>query len=311
MRALYSYGKVGIPVYRLGLPPLEGVSPVPESPFVRRANTVFAYVVDLEVFGDAFFPSYTEGDNTMVVATDSMKNFVLAHAADFAGATPEEFLHWIGTRFLARYRHIERVHLRATEIPWSPVLVPAADSFTTSETAVRFHHAERAWASLSLQRDGDAVVVVEHQSGLRGLELMKTGGSAFTGYIQDEYTTLPETTDRPLYVALDVSWRYGSPADLLDPAHARYVAPEQVRDVAQVLFATLADRSIQQLLYCLGQRLLERFPALAEVELVAQNRTRQVLSVSPSQPASKVATDPFPAYGCIRLTLQRSESEGT
>lgn len=312
MSVRFSYGKLGVPVYLLGVPPLVGLRPIPESPVRERPNTVFAYELELEVFGESLLPSYTEGDNTMIVATDSMKNFILHHALDFPGTTPEALLHWIGTRFLTCYPHLSRVRLSALEIPSQPIAIPVDGVFVSSQTAVRFARGERAWTTLTIERTGSGLEVREHESGLRGLEVMKVGGSSFVGYIKDEYTTLPETTDRPLYVALDIAWRYEEPAAALEPQPSAYVAPEQVRDLAQVLFTTMADRSIQQLLYCLAQRMLERFPSLAEVALVGQNRTRQVVGISPADPSRKVLTDPFPAYGCIRLAMQRPiEKEAT
>ena len=36
---------------------------------------------------------------------------------------------------------------------------------------------------------------------------MKLTGSSFEGFVRDEYTTLPESRDRPLFVHLDVHWR--------------------------------------------------------------------------------------------------------
>ncbi|HEU0113296.1 MAG TPA: 2-oxo-4-hydroxy-4-carboxy-5-ureidoimidazoline decarboxylase, partial [Thermomicrobiales bacterium] len=72
-----SYGKRRVPVYRVYARPLEGVAAVPESTFRGRSNTLLAAEVDVEVFGDDFLPAYTVGDNSTVVATDSMKNFIL------------------------------------------------------------------------------------------------------------------------------------------------------------------------------------------------------------------------------------------
>ncbi|WP_338131253.1 hypothetical protein [Cohnella rhizosphaerae] len=33
-------------------------------------------------------------------------------------------------------------------------------------------------------------------------------GSSFYGFIRDEYTTLPEAKDRPLFIFLDILWTY-------------------------------------------------------------------------------------------------------
>ena len=63
-----SYGKLRVPVHRIS------------------GDDVFACEVSVEVLGDNFEPAYTEGDNSNVVATDTMKNFILREAAAYPGA---------------------------------------------------------------------------------------------------------------------------------------------------------------------------------------------------------------------------------
>jgi urate oxidase len=55
----------------------------------------------------------------------------------------------------------------------------------------------------------------------------------------------------------------------------------------------------------MGHRLLERFPQLASVTFDAQNRTRDLVVASEVDEKVKVYTDPFTAYGNIKLTLRR------
>ena len=55
----------------------------------KRAAPPFAASVTIDVFGERFAAAYTEGDNREVVATDTMKNFVYATAADFDGRSLE------------------------------------------------------------------------------------------------------------------------------------------------------------------------------------------------------------------------------
>ena len=49
-----------------------------------RPNPVFGASVKLLIYGDAFWQTYTTGDNTGLVATDSMKNFIQRAAAKCA-----------------------------------------------------------------------------------------------------------------------------------------------------------------------------------------------------------------------------------
>ena len=84
-------------------------------------------------------------------------------------------------------------------------------------------------------------------------------------FARDDATTLPERADRPLFIHLDVHWRYADPADALAGDPARYVAAAQVRDVVCAVFHEFVSESIQHLVHEMGQRLLERFAVLAEV----------------------------------------------
>ncbi|HYP41348.1 MAG TPA: urate oxidase, partial [Chloroflexia bacterium] len=73
MSAEISYGKAEISLYRIYAKPMSGLTAIPESAFTGRDNNLFAVEVEVEVFGDNFLPAYTEGDNSNVVATDTMK----------------------------------------------------------------------------------------------------------------------------------------------------------------------------------------------------------------------------------------------
>ena len=121
----------------------------------------------------------------------------------------------------------------------------------------------------------------------------------------EQALALARAEDRPLFIALDVGWEYADPADMLAPDHARYVAAEQVRDVVAAVFHEFVSESIQHLVHEMGQRLLERFPHLAMVSFEAQNRTKDPVAVSEADPRVKVYSEPFPAYGLIKLRMRR------
>jgi urate oxidase len=288
--------------------PLAGVTPIPESAFTGRSNTLFGAEVDVEVFGDNFLPAYTQGDNSSVVATDSMKNFIFQQALAFEGSTLEGLLDWLGRQFLVNYPQMQSLRVTGRELPFVAAPVPGREpgAFDASEVLYRRSHDDYTVAVLDFSRTDDAPTLTGHRCGRVGLQLLKVTGSAFTRFVRDAYTTLPERGDRPLYIHLDVHWRYADPADLLAPDHARYVAAEQVRDCVQTVFHQFVSESIQHLVHEMGTRLLERFPQLAEVAFEGQNHTPDPMAVSATAPKVKVYSSPFPAYGLIRLTLRRS-----
>ena len=119
-----NYGKEKVAVYRTYGTPLEGVRAIPESSFDGRDNTLSGLDVRVQFEGEEFLSSFSEGDNSMVVATDSMKNFVHHQTGEYGGATLEGFLDFVGSRFLDTYSHVEAVRMSADEIPFDKRLVP-------------------------------------------------------------------------------------------------------------------------------------------------------------------------------------------
>ena len=303
-----SYGKLRVPVYRVHARPLEGLPPIPESAVRAVDNTLLAAEVDVEVFGENFLPAYTAGDNANVVATDSMKNVVLRQSLAYDGATLEGLLAHIGRALLETYPQMEALRVSAHRMPFAAATVPIDGGFGPSDRLFANTEGEHAVARVDFTRDGDGRPTLTHASGgLVGISLLKVTGSAFTRFVRDGYTTLPERGDRPLYIAMDTRWDYAAPADALGRDPARYVAAEQVRDVVRAVFHEMVSESIQHLVHAMGQRLLDRFPPLASVTFEARNRTPDPVAASESDPSVKVYTAPFAAYGLIKLTLRRGE----
>ncbi len=324
------YGKAAVAVYRTHGTPLTGIRPIPESTFAGRSNVLLAAELDVRVMGSAFASAYIDGDNRLVVATDTMKNFIHAASLEFAGSTLEEWLFFVGRRFLDTYPHMERLRMSGRTLPFEPALVPVRDgagsgagagagdgaeagvaedaggSFAAS--AVLFgrdrNDAGTAWLELA-RGDHGAIQTTDHACGRIGLQLIKVTGSSFRDFARDEHTTLPERIDRPLYIHVDVGWRYADPADALDPSHLRYVPSEQVGDLCAAVFEEFVSLSIQHLVHEMGQRMLARFPQLVEVSFEAQNRLWDHVATSPTDERIKTYCDPRPPYGRIGLVLHR------
>lgn len=302
MQTTIRYGKAHVALYRTYAQPLTRLTVIPESAFTGQDNTLFAADVDVEVLGGNFLPAYTRGDNANVVATDTMKNFILQSALDYAGATMEGLVHFLGRRFLDTWPSLEALRLRSRQLPFDAAPVPGGPS----ATLFRRSRDDHGFAQIELARQGPDVRVVAHQIGRLGLQLIKVTGSSFTHFARDQYTTLPEALDRPLYVHLDVFWRYGDVGDAVGADHSRYVASEQVRDFVGVVFHDFVSLSIQHLVHEMGQRLLARFPQIAEVSFEAENRLWDTAFVSAVDERVKVYCDPRPPFGSIALKLARA-----
>jgi urate oxidase len=302
------YGKGQVTIYRTYARPLEVVRRVPESEFSGRANILFAVDVDVHVYGDNFLPAYTEGDNSEVVPTDTMKNFIHAQALSYDGSTLEGFLAYLGRQFLQTYPQMQALRLEGREQPFVAARVPSGvdgTGFADSEVLFARRHDDQATATIEMTRDGDATTITSHSCGQVGLKLIKVTGSSFMSFLRDAHTTLPERVDRPLFIYLDVHWTYRDVDDALELGRGTYVPAEQVRDVVQVVFHQFNSKSIQHLVHEMGTRLLERFPELATVSFEAQNRLWDTGAVSQADEKIKVYCDPRPPYGMIHLTLSR------
>ena len=301
------YGKADVRVYRTYAERLTGITPIPESPFAGRDNTLTAAEIEVIVHGTEFLDAYTKGDNRKVVATDTMKNFIHATSLTARARTLEEWLLEVGTAFLNTYPHMERLTMLGRELPFPAALVASpGGGFGQSDRLFSRDRCDAACGRLQLaRRDDGTVIVTDHESGRRDLQLIKITGSAFADFARDEHTTLPERRDRPLYLWLDIGWRYGDAADAVLRDPARYVASEQVADLAASVFHEFVSLSIQHLVNEIGMRMLDRWPQLSEARFDAQNRLWDVAGESADDPRIMTYTDPRPPYGHIGLVLRR------
>lgn len=271
------YGKGDVIVYRLNR---DGQTKAGRSP-------VFGATVTLLLYGDAFWPTYTSGDNTGLIATDSMKNFIQRETMNFEGSDLEGLCSFLGEKFMAKYAQVEGLQISAEEIPYARL----GESVAFTPTGP-----ERATARFEIQRRG----LVEATSGLRGFKALRLGGSAFYGFVRDEYTTLPDLHDRPLHMWLDLEWQYVNVSSAL--SEGRTTA--RVREIALDVFQTFESGSIQQILYQLGARMLAEIPVIATIDLEANNRTWDTMAERGG--TLGVYTDARPPFGILGLRLTRA-----
>ena len=277
-----SYGKAHVVFYRLGG---RGVAP-------------FAASVDVDVFGKRFLAAYTDGDNRDVVATDTMKNFVYAMAAEYGGNTLLGLCAFLGRRLIQTYPVMEAVRVSAREVP----LDAAAGERGPSEVLFRSTRGDGAVAEVAVKGVDGKPEVTAARSGWEGMALVKTTGSSFATFARDDYTTLPELADRPLTIRLSVYWRY---SDLKDGVAegAGFLGPRAVRDEVERIFHEFNSRSIQHLVHEIGVRLFAAHAQLSEIEFVAENRTPD--HVRDGSGGVRVFAEPRGTFGKIGLVLKR------
>jgi urate oxidase len=249
--------------------------------------------VAIALEGD-FTAAHTDGDNTNVVATDTMKNTAYAFAHDHLKGSIEHYAAAMARHFL-EVPQVDRATVNVREHAWHPIEVdgtPAPDAFLRSGEGTRV-------ATVSADRDGLTV-----EAGVEDLVVLKTTRSAFEGFPRDRYTTLADTDDRLMATKVTAVWRYGT-SDLED-FDATWV------DIRRTLLATFADHdspSVQTSIWIMANAMLERHEELDEIRMVLPNLHHWTVDLSPfGMTNDKVVyvatTEP---HGLIEATVRRGE----
>ena len=204
-----------------------------------------------------FETCFTEGDNSKILPTDTMKNTVYSLARDSSSTCIEEFAKELIDFLLARNPQVSRAEVVASEKPWEHVVAngkPHPTTFVQSSAERQTAKVERA------QKRSFSII-----SGIEDLIIMKTAGSGFEGYVQDSLTTLPPTSDRLLATPLKANWTYSSPQVPFETLRTR------IRDTLITAFAKHDSRSVQHTLYAMGEAVLKGVAEVEDVELTMPN----------------------------------------
>jgi urate oxidase len=239
-----------------------------------------------------FAAAHVSGDNARVLPTDTMKNTVYALAADHALDSAESFGLHLAAHFLAGGSDVSRVTVTLTEHLWEPLPVrgqPHPHSF-------RRVGPERRTAAVSAERGQTTV-----EAGTEGLLLLKSAGSAFSGFRRDPLTTLSETRDRIFATSVAASWRY-TETDI----NYRLLRAA-VRETLLETFAEHASESVQHTLNAIGEAVLSRHPEVAKIRLSLPNKHHLPVDLRPFglQNRNEVFVATEEPYGLIEGTLTR------
>ncbi|TWD73138.1 urate oxidase [Kribbella amoyensis] len=235
-----------------------------------------------------FEAAHVTGDQAAVLPTDSQKNTVFAYAAEKGIRTIEDFGLQLGRHFVEELPAVDGAQIGIDEYSWDRVndysFVRRGQETRTTVVTVAD---DRAWVV----------------SGLKDLVIAKTTGSEFRGFLQDRYTTLPETDDRILATSLIARWRYtGTELDW----DASWSA---IRTLLLTTFAEVYSHALQHTLYAMGQVVLEQRPEVAEIRFSAPNRHHFLVDLEPfgvENPGEVFFAADRP-YGLIEATVLRDD----
>ena len=249
--------------------------------------------VSVALTGD-FDAAHTLGDNALILPTDTQKNTVYALAREHFTGPIEAFGLVLSQHFLARNPQVAQVRIELVEHLWQRMAFEGAahpHAFTGGGS-------EKRTAVVTRTAAGATVV-----SGLKGLMLLKTTDSAFVGYPKDEFTVLPETSDRILATECEANWEYTSAEVDFETLYHR---------IRQSLLRTFSEHkslSVQHTLYAIGEKILLENEEVKEISLVMPNKHHIPFNLEPfgQENTNEVFAATDAPFGYITGTVTREE----
>ena len=262
-------------------------------------DDVTEVVVEIK-FEGAFEPAYTDGDNSQILPTDTMRNTVYALAKDHLVASIESFGLMLSRHFLKNNPQVNHVEVALVESLWAHIEVSEADSEELKPHPYTFLSAGNEKRTCLVQQTRGSVVL---ESGIKDLHILKTTRSGFEGFLRDEFTTLKETSDRLFGTNLLASWRYREPTDV-DVTRCRRI----LRQTLLESFARHDSLSVQHTLYAMGDAALEQCEEIASIRLSMPNVHRLLVDLSPfdMENSNEIFVPVDEPYGLIEATLDRA-----
>lgn len=248
------YGKDNVRVYKVHRDQKTGV------------QTVVEMTVCVLLEGE-IDTSYTKADNSVIVATDSIKNTIFILAKQHPVTPPELFGSIIGTHFINTYKHIHVAHTSIITHRWTRLNVdgkPHPHSFIRDSEETR-----------NVQVDVTEGAGIDIRSTINKLSVLKSTGSQFWGFVRDEYTTLPEVWDRILSTDVEATWawkRFSSLDEVRGNVPKFDDTWEAARNITLKTFAEDNSASVQATMYKMGEQILAHQPLVETVDYSLPNK---------------------------------------
>lgn len=211
--------------------------------------------------------SYTEADNSVIVATDTMKQTTYIIAKQNPVTPPELFASILGTHFTETYKHIHSAHITIVTHRWTRMTIdgkPHPFSFFRDGAETRLVEAD------IIEGKG-----IEIRSGISGLLVLKSTGSQFHSHIKDDYTILPDVYDRILSTSVDAGWKWKTVlgVDEVKAEASKFdKAWTAAREITMKTFAEDDSASVQNTMYKMCEQILEVDSSIEAVDYSLPNK---------------------------------------
>ena len=203
----------------------------------------------------------------MVVATDSMKQTTYILAKEHPVTPPELFGAIVANHFVTQYSHIHQAQVKVKQHRWTRMIIdgePHPHSFLRDGSETR--NAE------VVATDNEGIKI---RSMVQGLLVLKSTGSAFHGFIHDEYTALKDVEDRILSTDVDAGWKWDTLKTLqeVEAAVPKFDnAWKAAREITLRLFALEESPSVQNTMYKMCDEILQAVPEVNTVDYSLPNK---------------------------------------
>lgn len=254
------------------------------------------WTLEVMLTGD-FAEVFTHGDNTRILATDTMKNTVYFRARQSHAESIEDFAQELIEFLLRRNPQVTGVEVSVESHLWKRLTIEGEPY----PTAFMKGSDERQTTRVARGREGALTV----KSGFTGMTVLKTAQSGFVGYIKDELTTLPETTDRLFGTAITAEWTY-TPQSLAEGI-AFHKVRQHLRERMVTTFARHDSLSVQQTLYAMAEAALQHTDVIDEVFLRMPNKHNLLVDLSRfgSDNPNHIFVPTEEPHGTIEATVRR------
>ncbi len=205
-----------------------------------------------------FSEAHVAGDNSRILATDTMKNMVYSVARSSCAKTMEEYAKELSGVLLGHNSQVDSATVNVRSALWKRLIIDGEQDPTN------FMRGSGEEQTARVERTQAGVVRVT--AGLDNMVLLKTADSGFEGFVQDRWTTLKETSDRLLGTAMRASWEYKTDGDAYDETR------RTLRETLLRTFAGHKSRSVQQTMYAMAEAALGTCPQLDEIEIAMPNK---------------------------------------
>ena len=239
-----------------------------------------------------FDAAYSQGDNSKVVPTDTMKNSVYAVARLHGVDNIETFAQQLANHFYDSFDHVKVATVKVSQQLWQRIDLDGESNgiaFTGGGSE------ENTCEAVS------SVEAIQLRSGLKGLQVLKTSESGFEGFLQDKFTTLKETNDRIFATTITADW------PCPDPNHDWAATRGIIRNLLLDVFAHQYSPSVQKTLYEMANSVLSACPEINEISLDMPNQHHLLADIAKLDLENQndiFVPSPQP-FGVISATIKR------